>query len=474
MTQAKAAGRQLLASLDEGDRFRVIAFSSDVRPFAAGWSTATPERLRAAARWLEALDADGSTNISGALEEALDVPAARGRLPLVLFLTDGEPTVGERNPDRIAQRAAELRDQTRVFTFGVGTDVNAALLEQLALEGRGTAHFVRPEESVERAVSVVASRLTNPVLTNVRVTADGVRLLQPQPQGALDLFAGQDLVVLARYRGAGEATVQVEGTSAQGPVRWTTRATFPERARDHAYVARLWATQRVGWLSAERRRHGPSAELDGEIRALGLRYGIPTELSSYLVLEPGMVAGRAANVMPQRLETSASVARSGNMDSSAPAPAPAPVVRQTTASGTAFDAAKVAAEQRAAVTLADVGVGAAGGAATRAVAGRSSAWRAGCGRTRRAPIRCPWCGCAPSPTATSSCSSCCRSCARRSRSASACACAAAPWWSRSRRTRRSGWTRGRASGCGRTGRERGTGDVERRTWNVGRTAWNVA
>ena len=382
MEQAKAAGRQLLASLDEGDRFRLVAFASDVRPYAAGWTEATPSRLRAAARWLDELDAEGSTNISGALEEALDVPAARGRLPLVLFLTDGAPTVGERNADRIARRAAELRDGTRVFTFGVGTDVNAELLEQLALEGRGTAHFVRPEESVERAVSVVASRLTNPVLTNVRVTADGVRLLQPQPAGALDLFAGQDLVVLARYRGAGPATVRVEGTSADGPVRWTTRVAFPERARDHGYVARLWATQRVGWLSAERRRSGPSSELDEEIRELGLRYGIPTELSSYLVLEPGMVADAAGNVAPQRramrpqevAATGAAVGRVASAPASAPPPPPAPVVA---AQSSRFEAAKAAAEQRAAVSLADVTDTAASADAERRTAGGRTFHRAG-------------------------------------------------------------------------------------------------
>src|ERR1019366_1166719 len=92
--------------------------------------------------------------IQGALEEALASDTPEGRLPLVLFLTDGAPTVGETRPDVIVQRAADLRRQRRLFTFGIGADVNAALLEQLALQGRGTATFVRPEESVERAVGV--------------------------------------------------------------------------------------------------------------------------------------------------------------------------------------------------------------------------------------------------------------------------------------------------------------------------------
>lgn len=291
--QAREAGKQLLATLKPRDRFRLIDFASDVRTFRDEPVFATRDNISAAERYLDRLRAEGSTNISGALEEALSVPAENGRLPLVLFVTDGEPTVGERNPERIAEQAATERGRRRIFTFGVGADLNVALLERLALEGRGTAHFVRPNESVERAVSVVASRLTSPVATDLRVRVEGARLSKMHPAGPYDLFAGQDLVVLARYEGSGTILVRFEGESANGPVSWTTEAELPERDRENGFVARLWATQRVGYLSAERRRNGPSSEIDDEIRTLGEKYGIPTELTSYLVLEPGMVANRS-------------------------------------------------------------------------------------------------------------------------------------------------------------------------------------
>jgi Ca-activated chloride channel family protein len=290
--QAREAGKQVLATLSARDRFRLIDFASDVRSFRDEPVFATRENIDAAERYLDRLRAEGSTNISGALEEALSVPADNGRLPLVLFVTDGEPTVGERNPEKIAEQAANERGRRRIFTFGVGADLNVALLERLALEGRGTAHFVRPNESVERAVSIVASRLTSPVATDLRVRVEGARLSKMHPAGPYDLFAGQDLVVLARYEGSGTILIRFEGESANGPVSWTTEAELPERDRDNAFVARLWATQRVGYLSAERRRNGPSPEIDDEIRSLGEKYGIPTELTSYLVLEPGQVANR--------------------------------------------------------------------------------------------------------------------------------------------------------------------------------------
>ncbi len=333
--QARHAGRALLAGLNPADRFRVIAFSSEVSGFRDGWQAATAPNVRAAQRYLDGLRAEGSTNISGALEAALEAPNTAGRLAVVLFLTDGAPTVGERNPDRIAALAQRLRGRQRLFTFGVGVDVNAALLEQLALSGRGTAQFVRPEEDVERAVSVVAQRLTNPVATDLRVRVNGVRLDRMQPTDAVDLFAGQEVTLFARYRGSARAaTMTVEGSSVEGPVRWTTKGEFAARAPENAFIARLWAVQRVGWLSAERRRSGANTELDDELRTLGTRYGIPTELTSYLVVEPGMQTGLPGTRSRRDLGTPVSAVMGG-----VAAAAPAPALR--------FEAAKAAAEQRA-------------------------------------------------------------------------------------------------------------------------------
>jgi Ca-activated chloride channel family protein len=339
--QARSAGKQLLRTLSPMDRFRLIDFSSDVRTFRDDFSTATRENIRAAERYLDELDAQGSTNISGALDEALSARVQSGRLPIILFLTDGQPTVGERNGSVIASNVARQRGSRRLFTFGVGADLNVALIEQLALEGRGTASFVRPEESVERAVGIVASRLTSPLVTDVRVRADGVRLLKMHPSGPVDIFAGEDLVLLARYDGSGNATIRFEGQTTSGPVSWASRVYFPERSRENPFVARLWATQRVGYLSAEKRKNGGSREIDDEIRDLGDRFGIPTEFSSYLVVEPGMnrrqMIGRTGGVQLNGAVTTGA----------AQAPAPAAVQ---------FEAAKSAAVQRSATNMADADV----------------------------------------------------------------------------------------------------------------------
>ena len=349
MEQARAAGKQLLATLSRDDRFRMIDFSSDVRTFRDDFVDATQANIAAATRYLDQLQANGGTNIDGALDAALSQSSPREgdddeyahhssrqvgrRLGLVLFVTDGEPTVGERSPAAIAAHAARARGAQRVFTFGLGADVNAQLIEQLALEGHGTAQFVRPEENVERAVGLVASRLSSPIASDLRVTTqcrgegNCVRLVHALPEGPVDLFAGEDLVLLTRYTGSGRTRVMFDGRSASGPVHWETNVDFPDRDRDNAFVPRLWATRRIGWLSAARRENGPSPEVDGELRTLGERYGIPTELTSYLVQEPQMAVNR------QRIDDRA-------MNAAMPA---APSER--------FEAARKSTEQRAAQSV---------------------------------------------------------------------------------------------------------------------------
>ncbi|MEO7086135.1 MAG: VIT domain-containing protein [Gemmatimonadaceae bacterium] len=347
MEQARAAGRQLLGTLRPDDRFRIIDFSSDVRTFRDEFVSASASNVRDASRYLDALEAQGGTNIEGALREAVRPAVTDGRLPLVLFVTDGEPTVGDVQPDHlaaIANDAAARGAHRRVFTFGLGADVNVSLLEQLALEGRGTAQFVRPEENVERMVGVVANRLVDPVLTDVRVRVDGdVRLVKMLPSQTSDVFADRDLTVLARYTGHGSARIIVEGTRRGAPVRFTQTADFPDRDRQNPFVARIWAAQRIGFLSADKRKNGAGRELDEEIRMLGERYGIPTEFTSYLVTEPQFVAARRA------MGANAPMNLSQVMTTSSGSPS-APTVQDSRAQQ--FEAAKQASAQRAVGSIA--------------------------------------------------------------------------------------------------------------------------
>ena len=167
--QARAALDQILAGLKPQDRFRLITFSSVVRSFRDDFARADRRTLDEAREYLAGVRAEGSTNVMDALREALAPEAEHGRLSLVVFVTDGKPTVGETAPEKIADAAERLRDGERVFGFGVGYDVNTYLLDRMAEGGRGTVTYVQPGQDVEEAVSSLTRKISFPALSDLRI-----------------------------------------------------------------------------------------------------------------------------------------------------------------------------------------------------------------------------------------------------------------------------------------------------------------
>ena len=306
LDQAKAALGQLLGTLRSGDRFRLIAFSSGVERYAAGWTGASGDHLRAAQDWVRRLDAGGGTNIAGALAEAFAAPPADGALGVVVFLTDGMPTVGETDPERVADQAERGRGLFRVFAFGIGYDVNTHLLDRLTERARGVTAYIQPGGDIEQVVGSLAAKVASPVLTDIAISADGIELHDFEPQSLPDLFAGDELVVFGRYRGVrnGEHAVTVAGRRNGREERFATVARFGgERAGGTDYIQQLWAARKAGALSRQIRLHGPNPEIVEELKRLALRYGILTEYTAYLVQEPSMAWGPA----PQALDAAAKV-----------------------------------------------------------------------------------------------------------------------------------------------------------------------
>ncbi len=291
LDQAKAALLQLLGTLRPQDRFRLIAFSSAVRSESPGWTDASGENVARAAQWVRGLNAEGGTNIAGALAEAFAASPGEGTLGVVVFLTDGLPTVGETDPEHIAAQAERTRGAFRVFSFGLGYDVNTFLLDRLTERARGTTAYVAPGADIESAVGALAAKIASPVMTDLALSADGAELYDLQPARLPDLFAGQDLVVFGRYRTAGGGAwgVTVAGRRGGRVERFATNV-VDGREDGHAYVAQLWAARQAGALTREVRLHGPTPEVMNALKELALRYGILTEYTAYLVQEPGAVA----------------------------------------------------------------------------------------------------------------------------------------------------------------------------------------
>jgi Ca-activated chloride channel family protein len=296
--KARRALQYGIRGLGAADRFNVVAFSGDTRLMESGLITATEAGRRRGVDWVGALRPGGGTNINDALVEAMgQFPRDAARPRMLVFLTDGLPTVGDTAVDKIMENTRRARREgVRLFTFGVGYDVNTRLLDRVAAENGGTADYVDPREDLERKVSLFFDKVNHPVLSNVRVDLGAVRSELTYPRALPDLFRGTQLAIVGRYRNATDlrdVTIRLSGTASPTHVYTYAGQRFPLRAEENEWLPRLWATRRVGWLMEQVRSNGESRELRDEIVELGTRYGIVTPYTSFLALEPG--AGDVGN-----------------------------------------------------------------------------------------------------------------------------------------------------------------------------------
>jgi Ca-activated chloride channel family protein len=289
LEQAKEALIYVLEHLNEGDRFNVTDFSTGVRQYARGLQ---PARQRdEAITWVRGLAASGGTDINRALLETLAGVDAE-RPAILIFLTDGQPTEGEVEADRIlANFAGATRPNVRLFAFGVGDDVNTILLDTLAQEQRGASGYVRPGQRIDEEVSAFYAKVSTPLLADIAIEVEGVHVEDTYPYPLPDLFAGTQLVIVGRYREGGPAVIRLTGRINEQEQRFTYEGYF-EQAGGDRFVPRLWATRKIGYLLNQIRLHGESRELVDEIVELSIRYGIVTPYTSYLVQEDADVFTR--------------------------------------------------------------------------------------------------------------------------------------------------------------------------------------
>ncbi len=287
MKQAKEALLFCLRSLNPADRFNIVDFDDQVVLFGEGMKTATPGNIKEAEAFVEQIEAEGGTNISGALEAGLK-QLSSGRLNYAIFLTDGLPTVGMTNVDGILVLAKQSnRAKVKVFDFGVGYDVNTHLLDKLAEQNSGVSDYVLPAENIEVKVSNFYKKISAPVLANLKLDFGGVKAFATYPGELPDLFAGSQLVVVGKYNGAEKTTVTLTGELNGEKAVFEFPADFAAQNGWEKSIPKIWATRRVGHLIDQVRLSGQSQEVVDEIVTLSKKYGIINEYTSFLVrVEP--------------------------------------------------------------------------------------------------------------------------------------------------------------------------------------------
>lgn len=288
LDQARKALAFCVENLNRQDRFEIVRFSTEVEPLFRELTEASPDSRAKAQAFIRDLKPMGGTAIDDALRHALALrPGDSPRPFVVIFLTDGRPTVGETDENALVKNATRRMEAlTRIFCFGIGTDVNTHLLDRITEESRAFSQYVLPEEDLEVKLSSFFTKIKEPVLASPTLTFPAaVRLTRLYPSPLPDLFNGGQLVLVGRYTGSGAGAIVLEGKVGGQSRRFAEDVTFPDTARGHEFIPRLWATRRVGYLLDEIRLRGESQELKDEVSQLARQYNIVTPYTAYLIVE---------------------------------------------------------------------------------------------------------------------------------------------------------------------------------------------
>lgn len=294
--QAREAAKFIANNLRDDDLFNIIVYDDHVELFRPELQRYSDETRSTAIGFINGLNAGGSTNIDAALQTALGQFQSKADAPFVIFLTDGLPTAGETNEMKIVDHVRQWNQhRTRMICFGVGYDVNSRLLDRLSRANFGQSEYVRPDQNIEEAISRLYKRISSPVLTEMNVdyrisgvqVIDGDPVNRVYPAGPVDLFRGEQLVVVGRYRKSGEGKIVLRGALGDQLQSFEFDVKFagPGETPQNRFAEKIWAARRIGEIIDLLDLDGHNQELVDELVKLSQRHGIITPYTSYLADE---------------------------------------------------------------------------------------------------------------------------------------------------------------------------------------------
>jgi Ca-activated chloride channel family protein len=292
MAGAKKALAYCIKELRSQERFNVIRFASTSQALFEAPVAADKESKQEALEWIDDMGAAGGTAIESALKRALSQRGDASVLPhYIVFITDGMPTVGMTDPDKLVSLIAKLngaKPTSKIFVFGLGDDVNANFLDLLAGRNHGTSRYAESGDKLETVVERFYSAVAMPAMTGVSLSLEKIEAADVFPQQMPDIFYGDQLTVAGRYGKGGMGKIVLIGHVGKKIKKITYTRVFPKEEDDNDFIEHIWATRKVGYLLDQIRLNGESSELRDEVIALAQRYGIVTPYTSYLVVEDDM------------------------------------------------------------------------------------------------------------------------------------------------------------------------------------------
>ncbi|MBS1562113.1 MAG: VWA domain-containing protein [Bacteroidetes bacterium] len=278
MQQVKDAVQWCLQRLNPDDRFNVLAFDNSVSMAFKAHVRATSDAIASATTWVGNIQSNGGTDIMLALGTALKAYTTADYVNVIVFLTDGIAVVDQ------ASIVASNTMNTRIFVLGVGSDVATDVLQGIADRNRGAAEFVTQINETTEKITALFERISDPLIKDPTVSCSPDVLYDMYPGVIQDLYAGDQLVLVSRYRTAGPVRLTVSGTDRSGPVTYTYDGILADSEGGTSFVGKLWAQRRIDFLLALMKNEPTASSRYGEwkkeVISLGITYMIVTPFTT--------------------------------------------------------------------------------------------------------------------------------------------------------------------------------------------------
>ncbi|HSW55540.1 MAG TPA: VIT and VWA domain-containing protein [Ignavibacteriaceae bacterium] len=287
MKQAKQALLYCINNLNEDDGFDIIRFSTEAYSLFGKIETASESNIKKAEKFIKDLNAVGGTNIEEALNLALKEKGNANRTRIIVFITDGKPTIGETNDELLIKKLSNSNTKNvRIFTFGIGNEINTHLLDKITEQTKAYRTYISEDEDIEIKVSSFYDKVQSPVLTNLSLSfSGGIKTFQTYPNNLPDLFKGASITIFGRYSGSGSSEIKLNGTIKGERKTFQLNADVNDDNDEYNFIPPLWASRRIGFLLDQIRLNGENKELIDEITMLAREHGIVTPYTSYLIME---------------------------------------------------------------------------------------------------------------------------------------------------------------------------------------------
>ncbi|MEN3327979.1 MAG: Ca-activated chloride channel [Acidobacteriota bacterium] len=278
-----------LNSLSPQDHFDLILFNEETYSFSPAPLPATPDNTEHALDFIRNSMLGSGSDLRKALATAVELAPQfpQGERSVVL-VSDGNPTLGTRKVKQILQT---VDTNTRVFAFGLGSDANNSLLEELAKAGHGYFAGARETEDITTALKIFFDHVGSTSIENAQLSSNDnfYQVYASSDYG----FDGSSLAFVGRYRTpAPRTTVAVTGQFGTETVKLTRDVVLPESADIHSHLPRVWARARVDALLREMDLNGEREDYIAEIIRLSQKYRFVTPYTAFIAAPRALLRPR--------------------------------------------------------------------------------------------------------------------------------------------------------------------------------------